>query len=311
MSAPAMMAIGNSVFNGVRSLTIDEGLADWSAPAQVARALGVAFATPDYPRNVVVNFETWLRHMPDVGFVLGDLTRNIRFWNAFPRSRLAAFDNIAIASTVFSDMWERTWICAESELAALRAELGESFFGLNNRLDRLYFDFNTRFLLNPAADASADAKSSLDIVAERQPARLLVSIGGNNGLWQFGYLAEPWRGQDDPNGPFNRQDFADLETLFDKLASLPAAVRRIYVNALPLPSRIANLMPYPDTTGSTKPGPELPLSVLREQLRPKLRPAHGRSARRGERRGGESERADAGARRGLGSHPHRAGGPPV
>ena len=54
---PAMMALGGSVFNGVSSMQINWWLADWSPPAQVARALhGIAkqepvpgFAVPSYP----------------------------------------------------------------------------------------------------------------------------------------------------------------------------------------------------------------------------------------------------------------------
>jgi hypothetical protein len=74
-----MMAIGDSLFNGVRSLTINQQLAQWSAPAQVARALGIPFANPDYPRNVVINFEQWLREFPNVAGVAIDIGQNIQF----------------------------------------------------------------------------------------------------------------------------------------------------------------------------------------------------------------------------------------
>lgn len=59
-----MMVIGDSLFNGVRSLTINEQLAQWRTPVQVAKGLGIPFITPDYPRNVVTNFEQWLRGFP-------------------------------------------------------------------------------------------------------------------------------------------------------------------------------------------------------------------------------------------------------
>ena len=225
------------------------------------------------------------------------------------RARGSPFDNIAIASTVYSDLWERTWRTAESEIIALRSELGESFFGLNDRLDRLYFDFNTRFLLNPAADASAEAKSSLDIVTERQPERLLVSIGGNNGLWQFGYLAEPWRGQDDPSGPFNRQDFADLETLFDKLAiSGRGAAHLRQRPAASEPHRQPHALSGHDGLDQAGPDSLYPFTrTASAKATAGSRPLSSATRTPWWR----SERADASARPGLGSHPHRAGGPPV
>ena len=42
MPQPEMMAIGDSLYNGVRSLTITRDLAKWSVPAQVANALNIA-----------------------------------------------------------------------------------------------------------------------------------------------------------------------------------------------------------------------------------------------------------------------------
>ena len=57
--APEMMAMGGSVFNGVSSMHINWWLADWSAPAQVARALhggdlvqpGHSQSTPHFGRR--------------------------------------------------------------------------------------------------------------------------------------------------------------------------------------------------------------------------------------------------------------------
>ena len=57
MTNPELMAIGDSVYNGVRSLTIDRVLASHSVPAQVAAAFGWDFVSPDYPRPVLANLE--------------------------------------------------------------------------------------------------------------------------------------------------------------------------------------------------------------------------------------------------------------
>ena len=119
MVQPGMMAIGDSLFNGVRSLTINQQLAQWSAPAQVARALGIPFAIPDYPRNVIVNFEQWLREFPNLIGIAADVEGNINFWDTNPKSSLPEFDNIAIASTRYADLWTRTAQVAQTEIDAL------------------------------------------------------------------------------------------------------------------------------------------------------------------------------------------------
>ncbi len=254
MTTP-MMAIGDSLFNGVRSLTINQTLAQWSAPAQVARALGIPFASPDYPRNVVVNFEHWLADFPNLIGIVADLVGNIEFWDQNPKSNLPQFDNIAIASTVYADLWTRTAHVAQTEIAGLHASLGAGFNKAGTDIAGLFFAFNTRFLLNPTGDPGLADLSSIDIVARRQPERLLVSIGANNGLWEMGFAAEASAGIGGSTGPFNSQDLADLKTLISKLASLPRSVKHIYVNALPVPSMVANMMPVPDVSDTDPPGP--------------------------------------------------------
>ncbi|HXQ14272.1 MAG TPA: hypothetical protein VN814_06585, partial [Caulobacteraceae bacterium] len=166
---PAMMAIGDSLFNGVRSLTISQALAQWSAPAQVARALGIPFATPDYPRNVVINFEQWLKDFPNVFGIAMDLENNINFWDTNPKSSLPNFDNIAIASAKYTDLWQWTAAKANASIAALHGQLGANFANVAGNLSQLFFDFNSRFLLDPQGTANPNL-SPLAIVAERLPA---------------------------------------------------------------------------------------------------------------------------------------------
>jgi len=159
-----MMAIGDSLFNGVRSLTINQQLAQWSAPAQVARALGIPFAIPDYPRNVIVNFEQWLREFPNLIGIAADVEGNISFWDTNPKSSLPEFDNIAIASTRYADLWTRTAQVAQTEIDALHGNLGNNFTKIGDNIAALFFAFNTRFLLNPQGTAEANDLSPLDIV---------------------------------------------------------------------------------------------------------------------------------------------------
>jgi hypothetical protein len=251
-----MMAIGDSLFNGVRSLTINKNLAYWSAPAQVARALGIDdFVNPDYPRNILINLEEWLRHLE----VVFDLHQNIKFWDKNPRSTHAQFDNISIASAQYADLWKRTANVAQQELQNLHEELGDDFYWINKNLGEQFFAFNTRFLLNPQGMDGTRGLSPLDIVVRRRPRRLLVSMGANNGLWSMGFNATPSTGRiGDDTGPFNRQDIQDLDDLIDRLRDLPRTtddvqgVEHIYINALPLPSGVANLTPGPNVPEQPK-----------------------------------------------------------
>jgi hypothetical protein len=257
MPQPAMMAIGDSLFNGVRSLTINQPLAQWSAPAQVARALGIPFALTDYPRNVVVNFEQWLRDFPNILGIAADIESNIKFWDMCPKSNLPEFDNISIASAKYTDLWTRTATVAQGEIDTLHGTLGDNFSKIGDHIDDLFFAFNTRFLLNPQNVPAAAGVSPLDIVTERKPPRLLVSIGANNGLWNMGFAAEASTGAiGGPVGqPFDINDIADLVTFVGKLKALPADIHHIYVNALPMPSAVADMMPVPDVSDTHKPGP--------------------------------------------------------
>ena len=58
---PELMAIGDSVYNGTRSLTTNTEMARNAVPAQVARAFGWDFNAPDYPFDVLFNLETIFR----------------------------------------------------------------------------------------------------------------------------------------------------------------------------------------------------------------------------------------------------------
>jgi hypothetical protein len=53
------MAIGASVFNGVRSATITRALAETSAPAQVAKQMGWQIVTPTTRGRCCSTSRTW------------------------------------------------------------------------------------------------------------------------------------------------------------------------------------------------------------------------------------------------------------
>lgn len=255
MAICEMMAIGDSLFNGVRSLTIDKTLAQWSVPAQLAKALGISdFAIPDYPRNVVINFEQWVRDLPFVSKVFDDLNGNISFWNTQPKSALPQFDNIAIASSLWSDLYDRTWKTAQAEIDAINTLVAQGKTTYNDNLAELFFAFNTRFILNPTGDPNTPALSPLEIVAARKPKRLIISIGANNGLWAMAFAATACTGAGQATGPFSAGDLAQLQTFITKLQALPPDIEHIYINTLPHPSDTATMMPVDDGELDDKPG---------------------------------------------------------
>jgi hypothetical protein len=63
---PALMAVGDSLFQGTRSLTTSAALCAYSPPAQIARAMGIAdFSFPDAAQPFIIDLENWLKD-PDL-----------------------------------------------------------------------------------------------------------------------------------------------------------------------------------------------------------------------------------------------------
>lgn len=247
---PEMMAIGDSLYNGVRSLTIHDKLAQLSAPALVAEGLGIRprFTCPDYGRPMLIDFEKYLHMFPDIGKIMADIFKNFSYWITapVPASGLATFDNLSIASTVYRDLITRTAATAEAELAALDAGRIKDAGGVTANLGELYFALNTRFILNPRSLQELMDKTALDIVALRRPRTLLVNIGSNDGLWAMGFDCAVDRRYGPTRG--------DLDALIERLAALPDDIQ-IYFNGLALPSTVANLMPTDYYATANRPPP--------------------------------------------------------
>ncbi len=238
---PELMAIGDSVYNGVRSLTIDANLAELSVPAQVAHAFDWDFVSPDYPRNVLLNFEQLMRQPALFLGLRGMIIDNVNAWLDNPNwSSFDGFDNIAIAQSVITDLTSFTYLDHLSQIRTLLNKLeNESSLDVND-LANLYMALNGSFLLNPRNDTSLSVgkMSPVDIVGLRRPKRLLVNVGVNDGIWTI--CLEASKDQFKPD-----EIFAHIQTLGTKLLALrtSGAVDRIYFNSLPKPSTVANLMP--------------------------------------------------------------------
>lgn len=237
---PPLMAVGDSLYNGVRSLTITNGYCQQSAPALVAQALGVRhrFFCPDPPRHILINLPEWLRIFPNVDEIRRGFADNARFWLGCPASTSGRpfFENIAVASTLISDLFTDTWRKADARIAHMRAEHGDKLLTLDGPIGDLFMALNTRYVLNPLNCDDLKDATQLDLVEARRPERLLVSIGSNNGLWEICFEARSE----------SRLELDGLDELAERLARIAAAGTHIYFNNLPAPSTVPNLMPIPD-----------------------------------------------------------------
>jgi lysophospholipase L1-like esterase len=104
----------------------------------------------------------------------------------------------------------------------------------------LHMAVNGCFLLNPEnkANSATATLTPVEIVKARQPKRLLVNIGINDGIWTVCLEATDAK--------------LDTKSISDQLVQLATplldlrtsgAVDRIYFNLLPKPSAVANVMP--------------------------------------------------------------------
>lgn len=234
-----LMAIGDSIFNGVRSMTMTRQLAALSPAALAARQMGMPFAVPDYPREVLFDLEALARHPFDIGRLKQQIVDNARQWwsGAGPWSNQQDFDNLGIAAADIDDLWTLNYDDCQNAAPGLI-----DYIQNNAGLDRyvmqaiysLWTATNTAFILNPTRDPARGKETPIDILRRRQPKRLLVNIGSNNGVVS---ICLDGRG-----------DAAHLDTLRDIpqlmgnfAAMLPTSLEAIYVNSLPKPSAVANL----------------------------------------------------------------------
>ena len=243
---PELMAIGDSIFNGTRSLTTNAETARLSVPAQVARAFGWDFKSPSYPFDVLFNLEALLRADAfDIDTLKMAVIANAQRWLAMDSwSATDSFDNLAIAQTTIGDQSRLTYLNHVSQIAPLIDRLRTSGSSVDfGALVSLYLAINTAFVLNPGRkpDGPWADKTPLEIVAERRPRRLLVNVGANDGLWTV--CLEAITTDFDP-----ARIATDMHDLGVRLAEMKAAgqVDRIYFNLMPKASCIANLMPRRD-----------------------------------------------------------------
>jgi hypothetical protein len=261
---PPLMAIGDSLFNGMRSMTIDGHKTRFSPPALVAQGLGInSFKVPDLPRPVIVDLEQWLEYCePILGVPLAavrirqEILDSIRFWATGPNvpspGGSQVFDNIAFSGSNIQDMYELTAEMADqfARERARSALAAGDIAGLAANIGGLLVYSNARFTLAPDPELSEAnpfrRRTSVEIVEMREPERLIVSIGHNNGFIDIVLGAEPAGA-----APLAAQCARYYPELIRQLCALPASVKAIYVNLLPAPSAFSSLMPLSTDKQST------------------------------------------------------------
>jgi hypothetical protein len=239
--SPELMAIGDSLYNGVRSLTIDRDLCSLSAPAQIASALGLFFRNPDYPRKVLFDIEDLMRGSVSAAAMINGLRTSVRknttAWLANDAwSEQTFFDNIAIGGAAIDNLWTDKAARFRPEIAARLGEFEASEFLNFGVIAELYYDINAAFVLNPTRNEKLDGLSPLDQVRIRRPKRLLVNIGSNEGLFRSCLEAD---------FDLFAADIAKIpgkmSELAERLAPCLKHTERVYFNGLVKPSTVANL----------------------------------------------------------------------
>ena len=235
MARPELMAIGDSLGNGVRSLTINKDLAAHAAAAQVAGAFNWDFITPDYPRPMLANFEAIFRD-PLAGTLdlIRNAANNAHAWLADQSwSQQPLFHNLSIAQQVVADTYTANYAAS---LATATAIASQGVAMPIAQLPVLYQALNTCFVLNPARLPN-DRRTAIDILAEAKPKRLLIHIGVNDGLWTLLLMADP------TNYATRIDPIPSMKTLALHLKEYCGDIEHFYINLFPKPSAIANLMP--------------------------------------------------------------------
>jgi len=217
---PGLMAIGDSLVNGMRSYSINDAMAAASIPALLGAVMhdGPAFAPfqpARYPAPILIDVEAQLARYAtsESAFALAqvlnalpaikaEVAQNGQDWldrfEAEPaEDSPAAFDNLAIAGARIEDAFEITYDQLEARIGAIGPVLRSEGDPLNWRgswpagdpngpgswgLGDVHISLNARHLRNPANRDGLGGMTVLDIVGARRPRVLLVDMGPNHGL---------------------------------------------------------------------------------------------------------------------------------
>ena len=214
-TSPPLMALGDSLYNGVQSLRINWWLSEWSVPSLIAIRLGLIeefgadrtgrrqFYGPQYPSHGGLpdevlhygfNLETpglknGLARIGNLLSVPAGQRKNLgELLTHRPPNGRAMVDNLAFSGANSRDLID--WTPEDYRAQAI--------MGLERmrdwRIDRAFgalgdtFTYaNAAFVLNPMQDDCLEKLTPLEQVELRRPKRLLINIGSNNGLYKVAF----------------------------------------------------------------------------------------------------------------------------
>lgn len=243
------MAIGDSLAQGCRHLTVNASYCAQSWPARVAQAQAWDFASPDHPREVLFNLEEEIRRVDPV--ILSPATlafaglpsrirANFRAWQQQPGgSKYECFDNLGIAGAAVHQLYSLTSESCAKTIAELTPGGPSDVMG---NIGALHLPINGRFVLNPQQKSAYMTYSPLDWVERREPENLVVHIGHNHGLFAFGFSAKDQASitQGEHDG---RDYWEQWQVVAERLAALPPSVKNILIVTLPKVGAVAALRP--------------------------------------------------------------------
>ncbi len=251
--APDIMAIGDSMYQGIHSMSMPPWMAAHSAPAQVARALGMKMVVPDLSHPLLWDIVAELR---DGGIatiatqLLNICKQNLQHWQPGQSwSAHEAFDNVAIGGAEIEELWTVTYDRKWQDFVRLSAAVRNdelSFPRDVEKLIELWFALSTCYTLNPQHRAEQRHTSQLDQAIQRAPRILLINIGSNEGLFEACFMGDISFATN-----VDVQKMAATEAringlvaeLTDRLKELPSRVEKIVFNGMIRPRFVPNLMP--------------------------------------------------------------------
>jgi hypothetical protein len=249
---PTMMAIGDSLYQGVRSLTISAELARNSPPAQVAATAGIPFTVPNPRIPIVFDLETIFRQggiLHLLGVVRDFALGNMKFWlSGEAWSQHEAFDNVAIGGATIASLFTDTYDDYWPRVRELSEKLRDDHAPNPAVLGELWYALNVCFTLNPLHRPEQARLTQIEQVAARRPRTLLVNIGSNEGLFHAAFMGA----FDDATLNSVAEIPTKMAALADRLAQLPPEIEQIVFNSLIRPRTASNLMTredFPTPTG--------------------------------------------------------------
>jgi len=256
---PEIMAIGDSMYHGVHSLSLPPWMPEHSAPAMVARALGLPMVVPDPQHPLLWDLTDEIRHddVIELATRLPDICRaNLAHWpSGQPWSRHEAFDNVAIGGADIADLWQTTYASQWRKFLTLSTKFLDGTLSGPAAIPQaaeLWYALATCHTLNPRHRPEQVDKTQLDQVRDRQPRILLINIGSNEGLFDACFMGSIRFGADTDDGTAEnaaKRINERVETLAGLLAALPPRTEKIVFNGLVRPRAVPNLMPKVEDEG--------------------------------------------------------------